>query len=346
MIVSKKEFSDTQYKYLYFGVLISFIILATVISSEFSRDSGNYNRMFERYGATGWDALFSEIFRHEVFVLVSSKVLYQLGVSSVFLFIIHAAISLSVKFYLIDKYSRDKWLSLAFFSSYFFILHDSTQIRFSMAVAFVYLGLSYLADGKKLLFSVTVIFSAILFHISSIIFIAMLFFTSRKSLAWLLGLLLLAVLLYPVSLNLYLLDIINGVIRFFDFNDTFFNKFNRLYLKNPESDGYFGLFNWRVLLVYFCAIVIFQYRNVFSKYELLCYNALLLSIFVYIFAKDIVEIQYRISGLFGFSLVFLVPYIHQWLSEHMSKRNAYIILISFLTAYLLKFSLYDKMIII
>ena len=345
-MVSQKKYSDAQYKYLYYGVLIGFIVIATVISSGFSRDSGNYNRMFELYGATGWDALFSEMFRREAFVLVSSKVLYQLGISSVFLFFIHAVISLSVKFYLIDKYSRDKWLSLALFSSYFFILHDSTQIRFGMAVAFVYLGLSYMADGKKLLFSVIVILSAILLHVSSIIFIVMLFFSTRKSLTWLLGLLLVAILLYPVNLNIYFLGFLNGVIRFFDLHGTFINTLYSSYLKNPESDGYFGLFNWRVLLVYFCAIVIFQYRNVFSKYELLCYNALLLSIFVYIFAKDIVEIQYRISGLFGFSLVVLVPYIRLWLSKYVSERNSYIVLLSFFTVFLLKFAFYDKMIII
>ena len=344
--LSVKYFRNlTREQYFYLWVLVGFIVLATVISWGFSRDSENYHRMFEAYGASGWDVLFAEMFQREAFLLIVSKALYQLGLGSFFLFLIYSVISLSIKFYLIDKHSRDKVLSLSLFASYFFILHDSTQIRFSMAVAFAYLGLHYLASNRKLLFAAIVTFSAIIFHVAVLGFIVMLFFTTKKSLLWILGLVIVALLSYSVNFNVFLSDLVGGVINYFDIHGTFIDKLNK-YLRKPESGVHFGLFNWRVLLVYFCVIVVYQYRNVFSKYELLCYNALVLSVFVYIFMKDVVEIQYRISGLFGFSLVFLVPYIHQWLSEHMSKRNAYIILLSFNMVYLLKFAFYDKMIII
>jgi len=80
---------------------------------------------------------------------VVSKALYQLGFGATSLFFVHAAVSLSVKFYLIDKYSKDSFLSLAYFLSYYFILHDCTQLRFGMAIAFVYLGLHFLAANKE-----------------------------------------------------------------------------------------------------------------------------------------------------------------------------------------------------
>ena len=332
-------------EYLYVGVLIGFIILATVISSSFSRDSENYNRMFEMYGVSGWDALFAEMFRRETFFLVVSKALYPLGLGSVFLFLIHSVLSVSVKFYLINEHSKDKWISLAFFASYFFILHDSTQIRFGMAVAFVYIGLHFLADNKKLLFAIIVIFSAILFHVSSLTFIVMLFFTSKRSLGWLLVMICFAISLYLVDFRDYLLDIVGSAINYFEISGTVLNKLHH-YIMSHNLDVHFGIFNWRVLLVYFCVIILFRYRVEFSKYEDLCYKSLLVSILFYILLKDVAEIQYRFSGLFGFSLVFLVPYIHQWLSEYMSKIKAYIILLSFFTVYLLKFALYDKMIII
>lgn len=330
---------------LYYGVLVAFVVIATVISSGFSRDSHNYNRMYEMFGASGLSGLTTEMFVHEAFIVVVSKILYALGLSSVFLFLLHSAISLSIKFYLIDKHSKDKILSLSFFASYFFILHDSTQIRFGMAVAFVYLALHFLADNRKLLFSAIVIFSAIAFHVSVLGFIIMLFFTTRKSLFWLFGMVVVATLLYPVDFNIVFSGMIEYVINYYNIHGTFLNSLYST-LQKPYLGLHFELFNWRVVLVYFCVAVIFRYRSELSKYELLCYNALIFSVFVYIFMKDVVEIQYRISGLFGFSLVFLVPYIHQWLSEYMSKINAYIILLSFFTVYLLKFALYDKMIII
>ena len=335
----------TKCQYIYSGVLFGFIIMATVISWGYSRDSVTYNRFFEIYGISGWTQLSTEMFSREIFFLAVSKLLYSLGLNSVFLFLVYAATSLPIKFYLIDKHSKDKWLSLAFFVSYFFILHDSTQIRFGMAVAFVYLGLHFLADNKKFLFAAIVIFSAIFFHVASLAFIVMLFFTNKRSLGWLLVMICLAIPLYLVDFRAYLIDIVASVIGYYEISGTVLNKLH-FYILSHNLDVHFGLFNWRVLLVYFCAIVIFQYRSVFSKYELLCYNALVMSIFIYILMKDVVEIQYRIGGLFGFSLVFLVPYIHQWLSEYMSKRNAYITLLSFNLLYLLKFAFYDKMIII
>ena len=84
--------------------------------------------MFEVSGASGWNALFTEMFQREAFFLAVSKILYQLGLGSVFLFLIYSATSVSVKFYLINEHSKDKWLSLAFFASYFFILFLGTVI--------------------------------------------------------------------------------------------------------------------------------------------------------------------------------------------------------------------------
>lgn len=335
----------TKDQYVYLGVLVGFIIMATAISWGYSRDSVNYNRLFEMYGTSGWGQFPAEVFSRETFFLVVSKPLYSLGLNSIFLFLVYAAIALSVKFYLIDRYSKDKWLSLAFFASYYFILHDSTQIRFSLAIAFVYLGLSFLANNQRYLFMLIVLLSAMLFHRASFVFIVMLFLTRKQSLTWLLALICLAVSLYFVDFRAYLLDTVVPAIRNLEIKGVLIDKL-LFYIQRHNIDVNFGLFNWRVLPVYFCAIALFQYRSTFSKYELLCYKSLLVSIFFYILLKDLTEIQYRFSGLFGFSLVFLVPYIHKWLSEKLNVRNSYIILVSFFIVYLIKFAFYDRMIII
>lgn len=337
--------SEKFQKYIFWGVMVCFVIIATIMSYSYSRDSDNYNMMFEVYGASGWDGFNTEIFKQELFILAVSKMVYKLGLDSIYLFLFFAAISLTVKFHLIYKYSKDRILSLAFFGSYFFILHDSTQIRFGMAVAFVYLGLSFLAENRKLLFSAIVIFSAILFHHAILIFILMLFFTSQRSSLWIIGMSAVAVLFYPINYNELMLDLVHDVIKFFDAQETRL-KTLFLYLLRPNPDVYLGLFTRRAILVYFCAIVIFQYRKIFNAYELLCYNALLLSIFFYIFLKDAVELQVRASAMFGFSLVFLVPYVHRGLSDYIGERMAYIILLSFFAVYLIKFTLYDKMLIL
>lgn len=332
-------------KPLYLSALVCLVILATVISSSYSRDSSTYVNMFNMYGGSGWEHLSANMLQRETFFLLVSKLFYQFGISAVFLFLLYSALSLSVKLFLINTHSKDKWLSLAFFVSYFFLLHDSTQIRFGIAIAFLYLGLHFLADNRKLLFLAIVIFSAIMFHVVSLVFVVMLFFFNSKSLWWLLGLVVVSIVLYPVNLNVFLLGLVGDAINYFDVQGTFLNKLYS-YLSKPSADIFLGMFSRSAMLVYLCAIVIFQYRDKFSTYEVLCYNAFILSIFFYILLKDSVDFQVRIRDLFGFSLVFLMPFIHRGMSEYIGSRNAYIILYLYLGVHLIKFAIYDKMLVL
>lgn len=338
-------FSETTKKYFYLGSLIGFILVATIISSSFSKDSENYNQMYEVLGASGWSAFYSEVFQREIFFLVVSKALYPLGFGATSLFFVHAAVSLSVKFYLIDKYSKDSFLSLAYFLSYYFILHDCTQLRFGMAIAFVYLGLHFLAANKRISFSCIVILSALLFHNAVIIFMVMLLFTSKKSLYWLLGMIAFAVMLYPLNFNIFMQDLTLNVIDYFGIEGTRLNRLHA-YLLRPSSTLHLGIFSRHGLLIYFFGIVLFKYRGAFNKYETLCFNAFLLSIFFWILLKDSMDLQVRFNDAFGFSLVFLIPYVHRRLSEYVSERNAYILLLLFFSAYLAKFIFYDKMVVL
>lgn len=335
--------SETNKQYIYLGLLLSLIAIATIISSAYSKDSHFYNLIFDRYGASGWSALSTNMLKHEPFFVLVGQLLYQLGLSSVFLFLIHAVISLPVKFYLIDKHSKDRFLSLAYFCSYFFILHDCTQIRFGMAVAFVYLGLHYLAENKRLIFSGFVILSAVLFHNAILVFIIMLLFTSRRSLVWLLWMVAAATMIYSINLNIVMIDLIGGVVDYFGIEGTRFNRLHT-YLMKPRTDLHLGIFSRHGLLIYFFGIVIFKYRNVFNKFEVLCYNAFILSIFFWILMKDSMVLQVRFNDMFGFSLVFLIPYVHRRLSEYVSERSAYILLLLFFSAYLTKFIFYNKMV--
>jgi len=338
--------SEEKKKYIYLALLLGLVIIATAISSSFSRDSANYNRMFEAYGASGWGALSSQVFQREAFLLIVSKALYQLGLGSVFLFLIYSATSLSVKFYLINKHSKNKWLSLALFVSYFFILHDSTQIRFSLAVAFAYLGLHYLAEGKRLIFLAIVVLSAVIFHISSLVFAVMLLFSAKKSQLWLLGMVVAAILLYSVNLHTVFLGLVKDVIHYFDLTGgTFMNKLFK-YMRRPSQVEHLGLFKPTMILVYASAAALFQYRNKFNAYESLCYSALLLTIFFYILLHDIVDLQIRFRDIFFFSLVFLIPYIHDWMSQYVTKKAAYFLLLMSFSMYLVKFVFYDKMLVL
>ena len=331
-------------KISYIGLLIFCIVSAAVISAWFSRDSAAYQHYFISFGKSSWANLKTEAFHKELFFAVVSKAFYKVGIDAFFLFFVFSTISLTVKFYLIAEHSKDKLLSLAFFISYFFILHDSTQIRFGMAIAFSYLALHFLSESRKLLFVIIIVLSAMLFHAVSLVFILMLLFTTKKSLMWLFGMVAVAITLYPVNLNEILVPVIGNCISYFDLSGTFLNKAYG-YLSKPSSDAFLGIFSRSATLVYLCAIVIFQFRDKFNKYEILSYNAFLVSIFFYILLKDMIDLQVRIRDLFGFSLVFLMPFIHRGMSVYIGQRYAYILLYLYLAVHLVKFAIYDKMIV-
>jgi len=334
----------TRNQYIYLAVLLIYIIVAAIISSDYSRDSFRYNFMIESYGASSWGSVVTEIHRHEMFFLVVSKVVHKAGLNSFFLFLIFAAISLSIKFWLISTHSKDKALSLALFSSYFFLLHDSTQIRFGMAVAFAYLALHFLADNRKLLFSVTVIFAAVMFHNAVLVFLVMLLFTSARSTLWVFGMIAVAFVLYPLDINAYIFELVKNIINYFDMGGTRLKNVYNLLLK-PTQEEFLGAFKPTMILVYISAAVIYQYRNKFTNYERLCYNALLLTIFFYVLFKDVVDLQIRFRDMFFFSLVFLVPYIHNWMCRFVSKKAAYVLLAMSFTVYLAKFVFLDEMLV-
>ena len=339
--------SLTKEQCIYLAVLVGFIIVATIISSSFSRDSANYNNLFMMYGESSWESIVADIHRqrHEIFFIVVSKVVFNLGLYSFFLFLVYVSISLSVKFWLIYSHSRDKALSLALFGSYFFLLHDSTQIRFGIAVAFVFLGMHFLANNKRLLFSIIVIFSAVMFHNAALIFLVMLFFTREKSVFYLLGLVVVAVVLYPMDINAFVYELVKDVLEYFSIEGTRLNRAHGMLLQ-PSQAEHLGIFKPTMILVYFSAAVLFQYRRIFTRYETLCYNSLLLTIFFYILLKDMVDLQIRFRDMFFFSFVFLVPYVHVWMSTYMGKRNAYLLLYMSFSLYLTKFIFLDKMLVL
>lgn len=336
--------SLTKEQRFYLAALIGFIIIATIISTSFSRDSANYNRLFLLYGASTWGSIAVEIHQHELFFLIASKTVFKLGLPSFVLFLVYASIALSVKFWLVCEHSRDKVLSLALFGSYFFLLHDSTQIRFGISVAFAFLGMHFLASNKKLLFSIIVILSAMMFHNAALIFIVMLLFTGNRSTYWLLGMIAVAVMLYPLEMNVFIFDVMKSVLEYFNIEGTRLNRAHRMLLR-PGQFEHLGIFKPTIMLVYISAAVIFQYRSSFTKYEALCYNSLLLTIFFYILLDDMVDMQIRFRDMFFFSFVFLVPYIHRWLSTFVGKRNAYLFLSLSFSLYLFKFIFYDKMVL-
>lgn len=161
---------------------------------------------------------------------------------------------------------------------------------------------------------------------------------------WLLGMVAVAIALYPVNLHEVALNLVGSVVDYFDLKRSIINKIY-LVLQTQNPDIYLGMFTRFAILSYICAAVIFQYRSKLSAYETLCFNAFLLSIFFYILLNDIPDMQVRFRDMFGFSLVFLVPYLYRALSTLTGERAAYTLIMLYLLVHFIKFTFFSGMLI-
>lgn len=290
----------------YFFALTS-IVIATISAQNFSKDSKVYKDAYSNYGQTGFDQILIEAGMIEPSFLLIAKTLNTIGAPATALFLTFIIPSIIIKTRLILNHSTAPAYSLAFFISYFFILHDSTQIRASLAIALLFLALTYLANGYKLRFALITLATAITIHASSIVFLVMLLMKGKvgtiiASLSMLVGVL--VFITHAESLSM-----INLVASLTPFSETIIQNKLNIYIADRDEAAAVNPFNIMAITAYIGIILTaLQYRK-FNDFEMLCFNATLLSIAVLTAFWDLTTIQLRVSEIFAFGFVFTIPYL-------------------------------------
>lgn len=98
-------------------------------------------------------------------------------------FIIYALLAIPLKCYVFTKLSDEHFLLLAVYTSNLLILHDMTQIRVGVAMAFVMLGFYCLVKGNRWHF-LGLVLIATCFHVSAIATLVMVFFRNNELKVW------------------------------------------------------------------------------------------------------------------------------------------------------------------
>lgn len=112
-----------------------------------------------------------------VFIVFVAK---KLSNTPFFMFFIYAMLGVLIKAYAIKRLTNLYFLSLSLYISYFYILHDMTQIRAGVASAIFLLGIKYLEERNALKYFGSCLI-AIFFHYSAIIVIPLYFFIKSGS---------------------------------------------------------------------------------------------------------------------------------------------------------------------
>lgn len=281
-------------------------IAASYYSYALSPDHSLYRDALAENGATDYGNLWAETLIIEPFFLVLAKIIVKNDLPYYLLFLIFAAISVSLKINLITRTSRNIFASALIYFSYFFLIHDSTQIRASLAIGMLYWALLYLSDGKYLRFLVMVLISSAIFHVSSILFTPIIFFCRPKSYKVLIILVIVSVCFYLSKVGVF--SIIDRIVSSLGSSTTLGLNKIAVYAETRMDDDTFNPLGLISIFSAIFAVLVLLQRKSMNDFEKLCLNCFLLSISISFLLFDFGALQIRLRAIYSFSIVFLAPF--------------------------------------
>lgn len=266
----------------------------------------------------------SPSFSMEPFFYIIFKMFNSSLELNVFAFFLICFLGVAVKFHLMYKYSPDVGLSVLLFFTYLFLLQDMNQIRSGLAIGFIYLAmLSYFygSNTRWLLFSIL----ALCFHYSAIIvFLTPLFIlknlTQKKLIIILTLIACFSIFWIYLGLATKIMDIIAGI------EPT--GKL-RWYLNSLDN---YAVNPVKRLLPHFLFLIpiILKYDLLYKKNPSVKFfiQLYLLYIISFLILSPIPVLAYRISDIFLFSSVFVLPSLFLVIKEKLFAKML-VVLFSF-----------------
>lgn len=222
------------------------------------------------------------------------------------LFLIYALLGVSLKFFAFNSLSNNVYLSLAMYLCFFYPLHDLIQIRAGVAAGILLLSVRDLYDRNYKRFSCAILF-ATCFHLSSLLFLILLFLDSKSFNKKIWVLVIAFSLVVSYLFNISLLNV-GEVLQ----EGRIYEKI--IYYQSAAENGNIeevSMFSSFMLLNYFIMVLLFVYadRIVFiNKYFYIFFKQFLIGIIFYIlFVRNIPTLAVRGFELYSISLLILLP---------------------------------------
>lgn len=304
-------------------ISLSILIPIAIIHSLYlSVDSQNYREAFEFYNETSWNLFFRQLKEVELFHLTISKIYPEDQL--IYIFSIIVGLSVTLKILLINKASRSFYISVLFYLAYFYILHDGTQIRVSLAIAVSYWGLYLWSQELRKEGFIIILLSGLTLHYSLLAFIVIFIIHHRKLtntiiLSWFL---LIVLYLYGYSFIPSIYDLFIELQKIgFDGGKVL----SYLKIKDPNSKPY----SIQFLFLYFATLITYiDNKEEINNFEASCFNACFFSFLVLVLLSGESVLQNRISEIFRFSIIFIIPLYFKTLEKIVRKKAiAYMIFI-------------------
>lgn len=229
--------------------------------------------------------------------------------SSLLLFLLYAFIACSLKFYIFRKYCIFPVVSILVYYCNYYFLHEMTQIRVGVSIALAIIGINFWVQGYKKYFW-PFLFLSFLFHFSALVFLIVPFVPLRrirnKELLVYLTIILISYFLFFVKF---------GLAKFFSYipigfvQEKFIAYSQKASLGNVEAVNVFSSLQLIKISVIFL-VHFFVPRNLKNNsFFNIMFRFYIYSCICWVMFFDIPAFAIRLSELFGFAEVFILPYL-------------------------------------
>lgn len=317
------DFTPFKSNYLLFSTVILLSLLAGFRDPSVSKDYLNYQYVFDNiYELTGNGFYYLLAFEPGfVAIVVFFRKLFEFNYGVAIMFF-YALVSMFIKAFTINRLSINPYLTLLFYFSYFFLLHEMTQIRIALASGIFLFSLIPFLEGKRMTF-VGLILLATCFHYSAIFFLLILFLNTNNLNRYLYsGILALSLLLGFIKLPV--LNLLGN------FDASNFSTKLSTYIESSENGSLVvNVFNslniLNVLCCFYLILVVKQENFLKDKRLILFLKCNIISIFLFSFLAGAPAFSMRFNQLFGITQIFLFTYLLKYLP--FKRFNVFILVL-------------------
>jgi hypothetical protein len=261
---------------------------------------GNIGNDYEMYIAIYNDTVGNKFLVEPSFLTIANIVNYLFD-NVIYVFIIYAILGVGVTLLAIKKISEFQLFSILIYFSYFFLLHEMTQIRAGVATGFFLLSIPAIKNQKLIQFLVLIGIGTF-FHYSLLIVLPFYFLGTKKINFWFYLLIPFAYILYYTHTS------ITSLVQFISY-EHIATKFE-LY-ENTRGEQ-INVFN-SILLLKIFIIGIFLWKHKYlqstNEYSVLFIKLSILSTFFFVALADIPAFGFRISDIFGIIDCLMLPFL-------------------------------------
>ena len=317
------QFIPFKNNYLLFFIVLLLSFLAGFRDMSVSKDYQNYQNVFTNiYEIT--DNGFYYLLAFEpgfVAIVVIFRKIFESNYGLAIMFF-YALASLTLKVFTINRFSINPYLTLLFYFSYFFLLHEMTQIRIALAAGIFLISLIPFLKEKRTTF-LGLILVATCFHYSAIFFLIILVFNTTKFNKKLYA----AILVLSLILGVFQLPVLNLL---GNFDPSGFSTKLTTYIEISENGSIaVNVFNsLNIMNILCCSYLIMRVKNeelIKDKKLILFLKCNILSIFLLSFLSGAPAFAMRFNQLFSIAQIFLFTYLVQYLP--FKKLNIFILVL-------------------